>query len=147
MQRRCRAGFSRSGRIPIPEVERALQRANRIVVCLLAPVVSIGDADQLRIADLLKDKLTEVWAPDAVEYLAIRVHRGRRHIVAPLARFAMREVLVKDVTAALNFSDAGQAFGIPIVRELFGVGKDAQLNLALDDAEPFPGAAQQRRHP
>ena len=69
--------------IPIAEVESALQSANGIVVCLLAPRVPIRDGDQMRIADLLKEKMTNRWAPDAVEYLSIRVHGGRGHIVAP----------------------------------------------------------------
>lgn len=64
-------GVFAKGPIPIAEVERALQSTDGIVVCLLAPVVPIGDGDQVGIADLLKDKMTDVWAPDAVEYFSI----------------------------------------------------------------------------
>jgi hypothetical protein len=75
-------GVFAKGPIPIPEVERSLQSTDGIVVYLLAPVVPIGDGDQMGIADLLKDKMTDLWAPDAVEYFSIRIHCGRCHIVA-----------------------------------------------------------------
>ena len=53
-------GVFAKGPIPIAEVERALQRANGIVVCLLAPLVPIRDGDKMRVADLLKDKMTDL---------------------------------------------------------------------------------------
>lgn len=66
-------GVFAKGPIPIAEVERALQSTDGIVVCLLAPMVPTGDGDQVGIADLLKDKMTDLWAPDAIEYFSIRI--------------------------------------------------------------------------
>jgi hypothetical protein len=53
---------------------------------------------------------------------------GHRPHAAPFVRHHLLES---------GYDIRRQAFGIAVVWELFGEGKDAQLNLTLDDFEPF----------
>jgi hypothetical protein len=52
--------------VPITEIEGTFEDANNIVVGLLAPSMSVSDCYQMRVTDLGKDKVADLWTPDAV---------------------------------------------------------------------------------
>jgi len=73
-----------------------------------------------------------VWAPNAIEYLSIRLDRGCRHIVPPQSRLAVRQVGIENVTTQSGARRAAQATQEAIVGELIFEGECAQVDLMFD---------------
>jgi hypothetical protein len=85
--------------VPISRIEGASENADGIVVCLLAPVMSVCDGDQAGVADFVKNELADLWPPNTIEYLSIRSLRRSCQIVPLKTCLAMGEVFVEDFIA------------------------------------------------
>jgi hypothetical protein len=76
--------------IAVPELEGAPDDADRVVVRLLAPALTVRDLDERRVTHLMKELFPERRAPHSVQHPSIRHQGCRRQIVLCEARPTVR---------------------------------------------------------
>jgi hypothetical protein len=79
--------------------------------------------------------LVEVWAPDAIEDLSVRLDCRCRHVIPAEARFAVGDVCIEDVTAQPSSGSAAHAAQEFVVGEFLFEGEHSQVDLLFDDFE------------
>jgi hypothetical protein len=70
LQTRCRVALLRV--VAVAKREGATERADRVVVRLLIPMLRVGDLQELRMSDSEERQLADVGPPDVIEDLAMR---------------------------------------------------------------------------
>jgi hypothetical protein len=128
--------------VSISEIEGTLQNADGVVIGFFAPAMAVRDGYETRVTDLRKNKMADVWAPNAIENFSIRPHCCDGHVVPPKPCRAVREVCVEDVIAQSRIRHATQAPQETVVGKLFFEGECAQVDLALDYFEALSSSTQ-----